>query len=334
MSNHLEAIPRPTQDVSQLQRDLDRAGYCLVADALKPQQCRALITRLEQQAEAERRKALKERDTVFTSVDNLLNKGRIFWELIVHEPVSQLIGHLLGKDYLLSLYEARAVGPGHAAQALHSDQNVIPGRTPVPFIANALWMLVDFTEENGSTRIIPGSHLWSDTHPMVQRDYATWSVFEGMFNELYDLGSTGEAQIARGARGMMNENPADTVAACAPAGSVLIFDARVIHGAGRNVTSTQQRWTILSYFCRPFMRQITNPFLSLSDEVVRELPAALRRRLGYRPWAHMGRYEDCFSWAASSHLPGSAGRTGALGGTIHVPEQSAPPQDFEEGTLT
>lgn len=310
---HEIPTPKPTQNLKELTRDLDVAGYCFVAEALGREQIDRLLTRIQEQAEAEAKQFGLARDPVYTTVENLLNKGAVFRSLIEHSLVSELIAYLLGEDYLLSLFDARGIGPGHGAQALHSDQNIIPDRTSVPFIANALWMLVDFTEENGATRVLPGSHLWEDDHPVIQRDVAIWSVFSQMLNSLHDA-PQGALQLRRGARGMLQTNPKGSIAAVAPAGTALIFNGKLIHGAGVNSTRDVMRWTILTYYCRPFMRQITNPFLSLSDDVARELPAELRRRIGYRPWTHVGRYEDSMAWAESGHVPGTANRTGELRG--------------------
>jgi ectoine hydroxylase-related dioxygenase (phytanoyl-CoA dioxygenase family) len=309
------SLPQPTRDVAQLKRDLDLHGYCLVAEALTRDQIARLLDRIQEQARGEQRLLGTTRDPSFVSVDNLLNKGDVFQPLITHGPVGTLIEHLLGEDYLLSLFEARGVGPGHAAQALHSDQNFVPGRAVGPFIANALWMLVDFSEDNGATRIIPGSHLWGDDHPIIQRDQATWAVFSRMMNNLFDLDRrSARAQLSRGARGMLDANPRGTVAAAAPAGTALVINARVIHGAGKNASRDSIRWTILTYYCRPFMRQHTNPFLSLSGDVVRGLPREIRKRLGFRPWALLGRYEDDVGWAEGDHVPGADARIGLLRG--------------------
>ena len=49
--------------------------------------------------------------------------------------------------------------PGEAAQVLHADDTCYPSHL-LPFEAqiSALWALDDFTEENGATRIVLGSH--------------------------------------------------------------------------------------------------------------------------------------------------------------------------------
>jgi len=59
------------------------------------------------------------------------------------------------------------IGPGNKAQVLHGDQgqypifNLLSSKVPEATI-NFLIALTDFTEENGATRIIPGSYMWED----------------------------------------------------------------------------------------------------------------------------------------------------------------------------
>jgi ectoine hydroxylase-related dioxygenase (phytanoyl-CoA dioxygenase family) len=84
--------------------------------------------------------------------------------------------------------------------------------------------------------------------------------------------------------------PADveTIAATGPAGSALIFDGRLWHGTGKNVTD-ENRHAILSYHCRPWVRQQENPFLTLAPEVVAAFSDELRARTGYKMWAGLGK---------------------------------------------
>jgi ectoine hydroxylase-related dioxygenase (phytanoyl-CoA dioxygenase family) len=299
-----DGLPKPTRDAAQLKRDLDEWGYCLVAEALTRSQIDATLAKIHEQLTLEGRPPRP--DDAFAALDQLLDAGSAFHQLVLEPRVSELIAYLLGDDYLLSLFEARGVGPGHGAQALHSDQNFAPGRSGPPLIANALWMLVDFTEENGATRIVPGSHLWDERHPTIAKDASTWSVFSKLMDDLYELDAAqAAAQLERGARGMLDENPKGTVPAIGPAGTALVINAKVIHGAGRNVTSSTVRWTVLTYYCRAFVRQHTNPFLSLAKDTVKDLPPELRRRLGFRPWTLLGRYPDDLNWAQIRYEPGS-----------------------------
>ena len=81
-------LPRPTTELDQLKADLDEHGYCIVADALSPEEVTALRARITEQAAAERVRALDyhyqaeaEGDDVNQWVYQLINKGKEFQHL-------------------------------------------------------------------------------------------------------------------------------------------------------------------------------------------------------------------------------------------------------------
>lgn len=116
----------------------------------------------------------------------LINKGKAFIDLLGHPDMRAVVGHVLGNDYLLSSYGANIAKPGGIAMDLHTDQWWMPEPihrrpSPVPagsltrelsnraddhpamiappVVVNVMWMLNDFTEANGATRLAPRSHL-------------------------------------------------------------------------------------------------------------------------------------------------------------------------------
>lgn len=115
----------------------------------------------------------------------LLNKGRILRDLVIHPVALELVGHVLGDNFLLSSFDANLAKKGGALGHLHRDawwcpmpygdggpyvkagdrtQKTTDDGAPKdvnipPAACNMIWMLTDFTEENGGTRLVPGSHL-------------------------------------------------------------------------------------------------------------------------------------------------------------------------------
>ena len=236
-------------------RQLDELGYCVVEDALEPSLLERLRARVVEQAAGERAvgTAHLEWDGANQRIWFLLNKGRVFQELLLHPLVEAAMSHLLGKSFILSSLSANIAGRGGEEMVLHADQGYLPFPTPKPVVANIAWMLTDFTEENGATLVVPGSHL-------RQEDIAR-------------SGLPGDAA---------------PVAAEGRAGSALVFDGRLWHGTGRNRTD-EKRHAVLSYHCRPFLRQQENPFLTLDPEVVGGFSDELRARTGYKMWAGLGK---------------------------------------------
>lgn len=259
-----------TSDLDQAKSDLDEYGYCLIEDALTSSQVEALRKRLEDRADQEVADGTCWIDTGGANqrVFQLLNKGDLFVELVQHPLAMELMGHILctpaqksnlgnmelGNEFLLSSVIANIAGPGGYAQGLHSDQLFIPEPWTFSEVGNVMWMLDDFTEEIGATRVVPGSHrLGRNPTP---------------------------GELAQ-----------DSIAAEAPAGSAMAFDGRLWHGTGANVTRNRRRYGILSYYCRPYLRQQQNYFVTLRPDVLAEATPLLRRLLGYIPYAGQGALE-------------------------------------------
>jgi len=261
-------LPTATRDHAQAFEDLDRFGYAIIEGALSIECLAALRARVTEQARGEDAQGLGFHDGKANQrIWMLPNKGRIFRDLMLDPLVDTFMGALLGKDFLLSSLTANIARPGGVPMYLHSDQGYVDFWTPKPLVANIAWMLDDFTDANGGTRLVPGSHLKSE-----RVDYAL----------------------------------ADTVAAEGPAGAALIFDGRLTHGTGANVTEDQERRVILSYHCRPFVRQQENYFLGLDPEIRKAERGVFLRRLGFRIWAGLGR----------THEPGEKGPLAPLDSPI------------------
>lgn len=272
------SLPRATRDFSRAFEDLDRFGYAIVEGALSPERVATLRARVVEQARGEDARGVGFHDGKANQrIWMLPNKGRIFRDLMLDPLVDTFMGALLGKDFLLSSLTANIARPGGVPMYLHTDQGYVDFWTPKPLVANVAWMLDDFTEANGGTRLVPGSHL--DTERV---DYAL----------------------------------ADTVAAEGPAGAALIFDGRLTHGTGANLTASEERHAILSYHCRPFVRQQENYYLGLDPELRRTERGVFLRRLGYWIWAGLGRTNEPGEKGALEPLTAPIGQLDAEGRPI------------------
>lgn len=263
-------IPAATRNLEQLKLDMIECGYGVMLDALHPHMLSQIKARVLEQAEGERQNGVSFHfgadqsgmpsvnggniDAPNQRLSNLLNKGGIFRQLLVHPLAREMATLLLGPNHLLSSLSAMIMNKGGVAQVLHSDQQYVPFSTPSPLVCNIVWMLTGFTRENGATRLVPGSHLWEPPAISVVVD---------------------EAGVQR-----MIQPQAETVIAEAPAGSALIFDGRIWHGAGANQTDTP-RPAVFSYYCAPYLRQQENIPLSLLDEVYAELSETERAIIGF-----------------------------------------------------
>jgi hypothetical protein len=98
---------------------------------------------------------------------NLLGFGRVFEQALMNETSLALVTYLLGESCTLQSMMSIIKGPGAEYMGLHTDQNQLS--TPAPFptiaqIANATWALTDYTQDDGATAFVPGSHRFC-RHP-------------------------------------------------------------------------------------------------------------------------------------------------------------------------
>jgi ectoine hydroxylase-related dioxygenase (phytanoyl-CoA dioxygenase family) len=91
---------------------------------------------------------------------NLVDKGAIFAELVSMPKILECVEHVIGPAYKLSSLNARSTNPHNGeSQPWHADAGAIADERGY-WVCNTLWMLDDFTAENGPTRMIPRSHAW------------------------------------------------------------------------------------------------------------------------------------------------------------------------------
>ncbi|MCD9624536.1 phytanoyl-CoA dioxygenase family protein [Rhabdothermincola salaria] len=175
---------------------------------------------------------------------NLLARDPAFARVPVFEPVLDVASGVLDEGLLVSSMTAIEMNPGQAPQPFHADDGSIPLPRPhVPITCVAIWALTDFTEENGATRLVPGSHR-ADRIPRK------------------------------------GEQPDELVEATMPAGSVLVYNGSVWHGGGEN-RSDARRMGLVSNYCAGWVRHEENQLLALSPEQVAAFPPRLRRMVGY-----------------------------------------------------
>ncbi len=156
---------------------------------------------------------------------NLLAHARVFERVPVHRAVLPIVEGVIGEGCLVSSLSSIAIDPDEVAQPIHADDQLIPLAKPHhPIICNSMWALTDFTEANGATRLVPGSHR----------------------RENPKFGTTYE-----------------TIAAVMPRGSVLVWDGALWHGGGANRTRARRTGIAMNY-CAGFIRQQENQQLGVA----------------------------------------------------------------------
>lgn len=116
----------------------------------------------------------------------LFAKTRALDGAATHPLVLAVLDRVLG-HYQLSAPTGIEIGPGEGAQPLHPDDAIYPVPRPHPeLVVNIMWPLEDFTEANGATRVVPGSHRLVDERP---DDRATIPIELSAGDALMYLGS-------------------------------------------------------------------------------------------------------------------------------------------------
>jgi ectoine hydroxylase-related dioxygenase (phytanoyl-CoA dioxygenase family) len=246
----MAAVSR-AHDVNEAKALLDRDGLCVIEGVLDPRGIERVRKALHDGVARDEAQGVQLRgfpfdpDTHNLRVFDLIGKNPAFVELVEHPIALDLVRHLIGEPFLLSNFSANVTAPGSGAMGMHADQGYVPAPwPPYPMAINVAWTLDDFTEANGATRFVPGSH---------RKDHGPDS----------SLGA------------------ADSVPIECPAGSIFVMDARVWHQTGPNRTADQTRAGLFAYYIRPFLRPQWNWYLTMKPEILERMSPLMREMLGF-----------------------------------------------------
>jgi len=180
---------------------------------------------------------------------SLLAKTRAADVLVLHPLVRGAVDAVIG-HHQLSVTLAIAIGPGESPQGLHTDDTIYPLPRPHDEVmVSCMWAIDPFTEANGATRIIPGSHRWGND----------------------EFPPAGEAGI-----------PAEM-----DAGSVLVWRGSTWHQGGANTTDRPRLGVNFEYIAS-WLRPQENHLVAVPADAAADLPPEVAELLGYnvRPPFH------------------------------------------------
>ena len=222
-----------------------RDGFSIIERAIEPDLVDALVGDLER---LERLYDVQPAHNSFEGertvrIYNLLALGELYERIPVHANVLPVVERVLDPGCLISSLSSISICPAERAQPIHADDQLIPLAKPhAPTVCNTMWALTDFTEENGATRVVPGSHL-ADHSPDYGREY-------------------------------------DSIPAEMAKGSVLVWHGSLWHGGGANRTD-ERRVGIAMNYCAGFIRQQENQQLGVPREIAAHFSPRLRELCGY-----------------------------------------------------
>lgn len=149
---------------SEEKQTLDQQGFLHLKGILSQEQVDTINRRQAELLAEEGEKAGTEvhQEAGTDRLSDLINKDPIFHVILTEPRVLAALAHVLQYDLKLSSLNSRAAHPGRGLQGLHADWGRL--ETPNDYqVCNSIWLLDDFTPDNGATRAVPGSHLHGRT---------------------------------------------------------------------------------------------------------------------------------------------------------------------------
>jgi len=217
---------------------LDHDGFVVLYDMLSPAQVAAMREAMSAQFEREQTGQPGGPEEGL----NMQDQSPAFDPCVSHPRLLAAIAHVLKENFKSQGVRSRPNPPGKGQQIMHADCGGPPPRPGRYFSCNSLWPFIDFTELNGATRVVPGSHLCG----------------KHCHEEMPDLCAPHPRQVNL----------------IIPAGSVAIFNGHLWHSATLN-RSTVDRPNVTSFWKRndnPDEPYVNNP---LGEAAARRLGPAV-----------------------------------------------------------
>ena len=181
-------------------------------------------------------------------VSAILAKSRTAADLIADPGTLKVIDEVLLEfcsSYQIGSTTGIEIFPGEQHQVLHRDDSMYPLQVlGVELQVSIMWALTDFTVENGTTRVVPGSHRW---------------------------------HLERRAK------PEEILQLDMKAGSALIYLGKTLHGGGAN-RANQPRMGLVNTYCLGWLRQEVNQYMTLPREVIESYPENVQRVMGFQAY--------------------------------------------------
>jgi hypothetical protein len=221
-------------------KSLDRDGYIVLPNLLTPDECGNIRTEITSLLGPAGRNTFEGKRT--QRVYSVLEKTRACDRLVDHPRILALLDRLFLPNYLLSQLQVINILPGEQAQLLHHDDGFYPIPRPRPPLSAAtMWAIGPFTETNGGTVILPGSHNWDSRNPTESDPRIITRM---------------------------------------PPGSCVFYLGTLWHGGGANHTPNP-RLAITAQYCEPWLRPQEAYTLSTTHQTAQTVSEDIRRMLGY-----------------------------------------------------
>jgi ectoine hydroxylase-related dioxygenase (phytanoyl-CoA dioxygenase family) len=233
---------------AEQRQQLEERGYVVLNGFMNPGMLEGLRVRVEQLFEAEGENAGSEfrQEAGTRRLANLVDKGELFREMVAMPEVLEYVEAVIGPEFKLSSLNARSANPqSESDQPLHADMGGIADERGY-WVCNTIWLLDDFTPDNGATRIVPGTHLLR-------------KLPQEALTDIYAPHEDQELVLGK-------------------AGTVVVMNSHAWHGGTANRTDAPRR-ALHGFYCRSDKPQQQYQKQVLRPETQRNLTSALRKIL-------------------------------------------------------
>ena len=217
--------------------ELDRKGFTILPGIIEPAWRAGLARAFDRLSEEEGDRAGSEVGLApgVRRLADLANKGEVFDRIYLHPALLRAVWHVLKRPFKLHSLNGHDPLPGQGQQHLHMDWG---GERTAFHVVNSMWMLDEFTADNGATRVVPGTHLLPEKIDAYVEDRTA--------------PREGEVQLI------------------AAAGSVGIFNGSLWHSCSHNRTTARRRTLHCAFIGREHPQQ-TDQKKYLRPETARRL---------------------------------------------------------------
>lgn len=248
----VSGCPAPTGDFDAGMANIRKFGFTIVSGALAGDALKRTRDALYREIDWDKRAQgnvphpFDAEHSHNVRVWNLPSRDAVFQDLAIHPIALPYVKEIVGWPARLSTLSGNINYPGAKKCMLHADQIWAPEPWPsAPLGLNCGWCLDDFTADNGGTRILPGSHRFNHLPPP-------------------------------------DADPDGMISLEAEAGSLVIFESRLWHQTGANITDDKVRAAIFAFYQKPLYSPAENWYMQTRPEVLRTAPEDLLVLMGFR----------------------------------------------------
>lgn len=261
-------IPRlqPEHTLTELTDALDEFGCCAIDGAVEPAVMDGVVADMASHSTTATFGVGDFEGVRTRRTGCVVGRSETYRNHLAMRPSIMAAGdYVLGESttWILSAVELIEICSDQPGQMLHRDGWKYDFLDlPVETELNGMWALTDFTEENGATRVVPGSHLWDHEQ---------------------------------------RATPEQTLPAEMPKGSLFLYTGKVFHGGGENISSRPRAGLSIQH-CAGWLTQSEQIMLECPPAMVTDWSDEFARFIGYKMRSNaLGYFRDSEDPLAAVH---------------------------------